>query len=86
MKAKINIAGRIEIERRGSFKDAECPHYRPYHVLRDCGDWCPLFIEDTDTQGDPLVFLCCAPQHVQHEVIADERVPALEPGKTEEGA
>lgn len=88
MKAKIDENGHLMVERKGQWVECMCP-IMTVSMGRDCeicNHQCPLFIEETDCRGDPTVLLGCAPQVIVHEIVADERVPALEPGKTEEGA
>lgn len=78
MKAKIDENGNLMVERKGQWVECMCP-IMTVSMGRDCeicNHQCPLFVEADSCSGEPLVYLCCAPQLVQHEIVSDERTPA----------
>ena len=76
MKAKIDKDGNLWIERKAGWKLQYCPFGSPggqYGPAR-CGDWCPLFEEDTDSvTHHSFVALSCSHNSTRYEVVSDER-------------
>lgn len=69
MKIKISDKGLLYLERAGSMKLQLCP-FSP--TDGPCGDWCPLFNEESLPGKSPAFELCRAFYSVDLQVV-DER-------------
>lgn len=76
MKAKIDRAGWLQVERAGVMKTQYCPYSSTEgEGLQPCGDWCPKFEESISGPHPsdphfPFVTICGGPSY---EIVADKR-------------
>lgn len=86
MKARIEVNGVLEVQRRGKWAPEYCPFEHNWKTR--CGDWCPLFQEEwmdnmkyaeTNTDGCyPKVTLLCGSGRSAFRVVGDARPEVVE--------
>lgn len=72
MKARIEVNGVLEVQRRGRWAPEYCPFEHNWETR--CGDWCPLFHE---TDGS-LLILNCGQGRATLELVGDARPEVVE--------
>lgn len=77
MEGKLDDHGFLLIKRKNEYKEQLCPFSTNSEII--CGDWCPLFDEDTVvpvddfTKAHPAIICRCAGTQAYTTILSDER-------------